>query len=151
MLHFIPFGTKTLEISFGEFTCPHCRVTATYKHKERRKRFLLLGIMPILGSSAGEYVECQRCRQQFTMDVLRGKIPPDIEQMIATLQEKLSGGTSIQEAESRLLESGFEPALVKRYVNVAAGIFPKKCPRCALTFRNDVVKCHKCGHVLPCR
>jgi len=145
----IPVRPKTQDVSFGEFVCPHCKETTSYKHKERVKRLLLFCFVPVTIGTIGEYVECQRCRQRYNLDILRGKIAPDIEQMLAALQKKLSEGTSIQEAESRLLESGFEMPLVKRYVGIASGIFHKKCPRCILTFRNDVIKCHKCGQVLP--
>ena len=140
---------KTLEVSFGEFTCPHCKTTTTYKHMEIVKRAWVFRVMPIDAETLGEYVECQRCHKRFTMEILREKIAPDIRQMLVALQQKLSTGTSIQEAESSLLEAGFELNLVKRYVSIAAGISHKKCPRCILTFRNDVAKCHKCGHVLP--
>src|ERR1039457_5741895 len=144
----IPARPKLLEVSFGEFVCPHCKVTTAYKHKELVKRTLIF-CLPVLGETIEEYIECQSCQKHFTLDILREKIAPDIKQMLAVLQQKLSEGTSLKEAESQLLESGFEMTMVKHYVSVAAGINHKKCPRCELTFRSAVIKCHKCGQVLP--
>jgi hypothetical protein len=149
MLVAIPIHPKTLEVSFGEFVCPACKVKTAYKHKEKVKRLLLFFLVPIQGGTISEYVECQQCGERFPLGVLRGKIAPDAEQMLAALQQKLLEGTAIQEAESQLLEAGFEKVMVKRYVSVAAGINLKKCVRCELTFRGDVLKCHKCGLALP--
>lgn len=147
-----PFGsytTKTLDVSFGEFLCPHCKATTTYKHKERVKIHRSYMFLTVIGDTLEEYVECLCCKNRYMLDILREKIAPQSGQMLATLRQKLEEGASIQETESKLLESGFEMAMVKRYVSVAAGINLKKCLPCGLTYRGEVTKCRKCGHMLP--
>ena len=144
----LPVREKILEISFGEFMCPHCGVQTKYKHMERAKVERVHGIC-VTTETIAEYVECQRCKQRYRMDVLRQGMPTDIAQMIEGLRGRLCDGLALQDAERQLLDAGFEFALVKRYVSVAAGINFKKCAPCALTYRAEVMKCSKCGHVLP--
>jgi len=144
----IPLPAKTVEVSYGQFSCPHCGRLTTYKHKERVKRRAFLFIT-FLGDTIGEYIECQGCRNRFTLDVLRTGLSTDIQGIIASLKEKLSSGLSIEEVQENLLGSGIDLPTVKRYVSVAAGILHKRCPRCNLRFIDDVHKCHKCGHLLP--
>ena len=148
MEHGLPVPPKTLEVSFGEFVCPTCRRTTTYKHKEQAER-RLFHLIPFLGRTLKEYVECQTCMQKFTMDVLRTGLSQDVEQILGALKEKLSSGTSLEEAQTFLTDKGLDARTVKRYVSVAAGIALKHCRRCHLTFRDGVLKCHKCGDPLP--
>ena len=146
----IPMSPKTLDVSHGEFVCPHCKVTTPYKHRENVKRRRIFFIT-FLGETLSEFVECQRCKRRYTLDVLRTGLSPDDMQMLKALQQKLTDGMAIQEAEAQLQASGFEAAMVKRYVGVATGINHKKCVPCGLTYRAEVLKCHKCGHVLPAK
>lgn len=149
IMHSIPIPPKTVEVSYGEFTCPKCEKRTSYKHKERVRRQLVFFVVPFLGDTIAEYVECQSCRQKFPLDVLRTGISTDIQQILGAIKDKLMLGISIQEAESLLLDSGIDLPTVKRYVSVAAGIAHKKCERCHLTFVDSVPKCNKCGNALP--
>ena len=106
-------------------------------------------VVPFLGETLSEYVECQGCRQKFSLDVLRTGISTDVQQILGAIKDKLALGISIQEAEELLLDSGIDLPTVKRYVSVAAGIAHRKCPRCQLTFVDSVPKCNKCGNALP--
>jgi transposase-like protein len=144
----VPIPAKTMEVSYGEFVCPHCKRTTTYKHKERVQR-RLINLISFLGETLNEYVECQTCRKRFSMEVLRSGLPQDARQILDALQTKLLAGASIEETEAALIASGIDLRTAKRYVGVAAGIGHKHCPPCGLTFREEVIKCRKCGHVLP--
>lgn len=150
MLGYFRASPKVVEVSHGEFVCPHCRRTTAFKHKEHVRRGFFL-FVPFLGDTIAEYVECQICRQRFPLDVLRSKLSPDVAQVLDNLKAKLQSGTSIEEAESLLIKAGIDLPTVGRCVSVAAGIGHKQCPRCNLTFRDEVLKCHKCGHVLPAK
>ena len=35
---FLKVPPQTLEVSFGQFFCPHCREKTAYKHKEKVQR-----------------------------------------------------------------------------------------------------------------
>jgi hypothetical protein len=96
-----------------------------------------------------EYIECQSCHQHLPLTVLRSGLSEDDRLMLEALKDKFLSGISIEEAQSTLLTSGVDLPTVSRFVSVAAGIAHKLCPRCHLAFRDEVIKCHKCGHVLP--
>lgn len=142
------FRSKIVEISRGEFACPKCRSPVPYRRKERVERSFF-HLVPILGDTLEEYIECQTCRQRFPLSVLRVKLPESTEKLIEGLKEKLSAGLSIEEAESSLGEAGMKIGDVKQYISVAAGIGRKRCPECNLTYRKNVLNCRKCSHGLP--
>ena len=146
----IPIPPKKIDVSHGEFPCPGCKQQTTFKHIQRVTRHLV-HLIPVLGDVIEEYVECQKCRQKYSTDILRTGLSGDIKQVLDSLKDKLLSGKAIQEVEATLLQSGIDAAHVKRYVSVAAGISHKHCPNCQLTYRDEVMKCHKCGHVLPPR
>jgi hypothetical protein len=127
--------------------CPRCERRTRYTHKERVRRRLVF-FLPFLGDTIAEYIECQSCHQHLPLSVLRSGLSADDRQMLDALKDRLVSGTSIEEAQSILLASGVDLPTVTRYVSVAAGIGHKVCSRCNLTFRDEVIKCHKCGHVL---
>ena len=138
---------KTIDVSYGQFICSQCQRNTPYKHKERVQRRFVFFFVPILGDTIAEYIECQVCRSRFPLDVLRSGLSPDIVQILEAIKDKLKSGISTEEAEATLIRAGIDAGTVQRYVTVAAGIGLKRCPRCSLTFRGDVPKCHKCGHV----
>jgi hypothetical protein len=141
-------GSKTVEVSFGEFHCPKCQRLSTYKHKEEveKKRFLFISF---LGAALSEYLECQACKTRYSLEILRTGVSSDARQILDAIKGKLESGVSLQEAEGQLLDSGIDAGSVKRYVSVAAGIAHRKCLRCELTYIASVHKCHKCGASLP--
>lgn len=139
---------KTVIVSHGDFPCPNCRRVVGYKHKQRFQRRLMI-FVPFLGDMIEEYIECQVCRAKHPLGVLRSGLDPEVAQILEALKEKLGSGTSIEEVESQLSNSGIDPSTVKRYVSVAAGIGLKRCPNCNLRFKGSVTKCHRCSQVLP--
>jgi hypothetical protein len=79
---------------------------------------------------------------------LRIGLSTDAQRILSSLTEQLKSGISIEEMQSKLLDSGIELKMVKRYVSVAAGISHKQCSQCNRTYRSDVIKCPKCSRVL---
>ncbi len=68
----IIFGTRgvTYSAGSGDFHCPECRSTLQYSHK-RVRRFFTLYFIPLIPLDLhGEYIECQRCRGTYRLDVL---------------------------------------------------------------------------------
>lgn len=58
----------TYKRGVGDFYCPRCKQQQTYQQK-RVRRFLTLYFIPIIPLDLiGEHVQCQRCRQQYTID-----------------------------------------------------------------------------------
>lgn len=68
----IIFGTRGVKstIKSGYFNCPQCEDSTGFKHKKVTKFFTLYFIPLIPLGSAGEYVECGRCKGTFIPRVL---------------------------------------------------------------------------------
>jgi len=68
----IIFGTRGVTYSKGkgEFHCPQCGSHSPYDHKRVRRFFTLYFIPLIPLDQLGEYVECQRCRNTWNLEVL---------------------------------------------------------------------------------
>jgi uncharacterized tellurite resistance protein B-like protein len=68
----IIFGTRgvTGTVRRGEFHCPECGCRRPYAHKRVRRFFTLYFIPLIPLDKLSEYVECQRCRTSFKLEVL---------------------------------------------------------------------------------
>lgn len=69
----IIFGTRgiTSTLKEGTFSCPQCESNQAYRHRQVRKFFTLYFIPLIPLDTAGDYVECQRCKGTFVSRVLR--------------------------------------------------------------------------------
>lgn len=146
---FLPSRPKIPEVSQGDFICPQCRERTHYKHMEwvECRRFFF--VITFLGDTLEQYVECQRCKGKFSVETLRGEIPADQSQILNELQARLRTGTAIEHIEQDLLKAGIDLVIVRRYVSVAVGISRKRCPQGHLSYHHSVIKCTKCGHVLP--
>ncbi len=60
----------TYKRGVGDFYCPGCKRQQMYQQK-RVRRFLTLYFIPVIPLDLiGEHVQCQSCRQQFTVDSL---------------------------------------------------------------------------------
>lgn len=71
----IIYGTKgiTYKVEEGKFYCPSCGSNnpLTYAHK-RVRRFFTLYFIPIIPLNvAGEYIECLKCQNTFSLEVLK--------------------------------------------------------------------------------
>ena len=68
----IIFGTRGVKstIKSGDFHCPQCEQNQPYRHRKVTKFFTLYFIPIIPLGSAGEYVECSRCKGTFIPRVL---------------------------------------------------------------------------------
>lgn len=68
----IIFGTRGVTYSKGnsDFHCPTCSAQEAYKHKRIRRFFTLYFIPVIPLDMVGEYVECQKCKGTYKLDVL---------------------------------------------------------------------------------
>lgn len=66
------FGTTTLNLKrdAGFFYCPICRDQAEYR-KRLAKQFFTLYFIPLIPiGNLGEFIQCDRCRHQFDLDIL---------------------------------------------------------------------------------
>src|SRR3954464_3087245 len=94
------FRSRAGVIGRGTFLCPHCGVDRSYSHKRMRRWFTLFFIPVIPLNVAGEFVECDTCRQGFKMIVLNTPTT-------ATLQTELAW--AIREARAPLPRVGRTP------------------------------------------
>jgi len=68
----IIYGTRgvTYSKADGDFHCPQCGGNIPYKHKRVRRFFTLYFIPVIPLDLRGEYIECQKCRGTYRLEVL---------------------------------------------------------------------------------
>lgn len=69
----IVYGTYGITYSKGQpgqFHCPHCAVTQSYRHRRVRRFFHIFFIPLIPLTLAGEYVECSQCKGTYKLEVL---------------------------------------------------------------------------------
>ena len=81
MLLFIIFGTRGLSFGkeTGQFHCPGCRTDSTYRRKVQRRFFTLYFIPLIPLDKMAEYIECERCKGTFSLEVL--ELAPSTQQV----------------------------------------------------------------------
>lgn len=76
---FIIFGTRgiTMKSLSGTFHCPNCGSHAPFEQKNIRRFFTLFFTPVIPLDKITSFVECQRCRGQFHVDVMNQNLGPD--------------------------------------------------------------------------
>ncbi len=77
------FGTKGGEKNRGQgvFHCPQCRSDQRYLHKEIVRKGHVYFIPLVNLGSVGEFIECQQCGGQFTIEVLNLPTRENIDHM----------------------------------------------------------------------
>lgn len=86
----ILFGTRniTYKKDKGSFYCPHCRETLGY-HKKRIRQFFSLFFIPLIPLKLiAEFIECNKCKSTFTLEVLKLK-PEDFNKEV--VDEEING------------------------------------------------------------
>jgi hypothetical protein len=148
----IIFGTKVRykTISTGQFYCPQCKTKRDYELRKARNYFALYFIPIIPLGDAGEFVTCLTCGTNFQKDVLAIPLPTNtpLDRFVREAQADLDGGTPIEMARQKLINTGLSRDLVEQVIGQAAGPDRKRCFADNLTYRSTVQRCAQCGAVL---
>jgi hypothetical protein len=141
-------STDTVSVGSGNFYCPHCCAFTKYSVQEVRQTSHVYFIKLGGGTAVGEHVECERCRKQFTQEVLK-YVPPDPQAALRVLTRRnLIEGVSVAVVEDRLKEGGFEPGQAAALVNETCGGKFRKC-ECGRRYHPAVMTCKECDLTLP--
>ena len=151
----IIFGTKVRykTIATGQFYCPQCKAKRDYEQRKARNYFALYFIPLIPLGDASEFVTCLTCGTNFQQDVLSIPIPTNtpLDRFVREAQVDLDGGTPIEMARQKLINTGLNRDLVEQVIGQAAGLDRKRCPADNLTYRSSVQRCAQCGAALEMR
>lgn len=76
----IIFGTRgvTYKKESGDFHCPGCSDKTAYKHKRVRRFFTLYFIPLVPLDLLGEFVECEKCKDTYKLEIL--EFDPETQQ-----------------------------------------------------------------------
>ena len=148
----IIFGNKVRykTVGIGQFYCPQCKMQRDYELHQARNWFAMYFIPVFPLNQIGEFVTCQTCRTDFQQDVLSMPIPPNtpLDRFAREAQADLDGGTPIEMARQKLINTGLSRDLVEHVIAQAAGPDRKHCPDDHLTYRSTVQRCAQCGALL---
>ena len=87
----ILFGTHAVPSTFstGEFFCPHCEKRTSYEHKMLRKYFHVWYIPLIPLEFVGGYIECKKCGNTFSLEVISYNPKEETERFYADFKRIL--------------------------------------------------------------
>ncbi len=87
----IIFGTRGVKSTkaTGNFNCPQCETSRSYRHRKVTQFFTLYFIPLIPLGSKGEYVECNHCKGTFITRVLNSSSTPDKQAFMAMYEQAI--------------------------------------------------------------
>jgi zinc-ribbon family len=134
----------------GEFYCPRCNETRTYKHKRLQRYFTLYFIPLFATSTIVEWVECLHCGQQFKPDILNEVVPTPEVRLARHIARSLQQGASVEAAVQWLMNAGMDN---ERALNEAQGIVDHlggryTCPGCNVNHLRSIKVCPNCGRAI---
>ena len=143
----IIWGTRRREkeLATGQFYCPQCQTTRTYKHKSAGMYFTLYFIPLFQVKKLGEYVVCQTCNQAYKPEVLSYKAPTAAEKLMRAVRGELENGLPLHMLQQKLIASGVEQATATQAIEAASAGAQVKCPKCGFTYYKTVKLCANCG------
>jgi hypothetical protein len=145
----IIFGNKVRykTISTGQFYCPQCKTRRDYELREARNWFAMYFIPVVPLNRLGQVVTCLTCGMNFAQDVLAMPIPSNtpLDRFAREARADMDGGTPIEMARQKLINTGLNRDLVDQVIAQAAGLNRKHCPADNLTYRSTVQRCAQCG------
>ena len=146
----IIFGTRTRKktVESGDFYCPNCNDSRPYEKKEIAQYFALFFIPLFKMEDLGHYIECQKCKKQFSDAVLNDKPPSPLDQLVEIVRRDLDSGTPIEMARQKLANRNVEPKIAEQALKTAIGTGHYICPNCTYTYRKTVKQCTNCGSQL---
>ncbi len=148
MLILVGSRGREVEVGSGTFHCPVCDVQRPYKHRRVGRYFTLYFIPLFQIQKLAEYVECQACHHVFPLEVLHKKSFPDPRRILAEVGRDLESGMTIQQVQTKLMNTGLREDVASKVIEVTAGSQRKVCPRCGSLYAESARFCVKCGSPL---
>ena len=132
----------------GWFFCPQCQDDRAYVHT-RLDRHLSLYFIPLLKvAKLGECVLCLDCQQRFRVSILQQRPPSPAERLRDGVRVELQGGTPLEMARRKLMNSGVDEAAANAIVRAGAGRQVRLCQPCNASYVASVTQCSLCGQEL---
>jgi hypothetical protein len=128
----------------GSFLCPNCRRDRFCTYRSIESRFHLFFVPLFRLDEVTEYVKCRDCRHCFTLPLMLPFLPRG-GYLASDLRVELRSGASIERVERRLVESGVDRETARSVIRGMVGERLRSCPRCQLTYQENVVACWECG------
>ncbi len=148
----IIFGNKVRykTLATGQFYCPQCKAKRDYELRQARNWFSIYFIPIFPLNQLGEVVTCLTCGTNFPREVLSVAAPSNgpLDRMMREAQADMDGGTPVEMARQKLINTGLSRELVDQVIAQAAGTERKHCPNDNLTYRTSVQRCAQCGALL---
>jgi zinc-ribbon family len=146
----IIWGSRGREkvLGSGQFYCPQCNTTRSYKHKRLAKYFTLYFIPLFQTEDLGEYVQCDHCKQTYKPEVLTYKPLSPAEQLLLGVRRQLEAGMPVHMLHKKLTAGGLEEAEAAQIVDIATDGKQKTCARCGFAYLDTVTTCANCGEPL---
>lgn len=143
----IIWGTRRREkdVATGQFYCPKCETTRTYKHKSAGMYFTIYFIPLFQVKKLGEYVVCQTCNQAYKPEVLTYKAPTAAEKLLHITLTELKSGLPFHMVQQKLIAGGVEPTAAIKVIEAASAGTNIKCPKCGFTYLTGIQLCTNCG------
>ena len=129
----------------GRFYCPHCvKLDVAYQHQSAREWFTLyfIPVFPIGGHK--EYIECLKCKNTYTTEVLELKPPSDDDLFVRDCYDRLQQGDSLEDVEAALVKSGRTGAQALELVDELTQGKVRQCDRCEVHYLKTVKRCRAC-------
>lgn len=143
-------GSKIREIQLGEgtFHCLKCEAQAPYVRKRFVKYFAVCSVPVAQTEQLEEFIVCSRCHTRFGIDAITQTPPSHADRILSFVYEELEGGTPLEMAYRRMIQSGVDEKLAQRVMSVAASSCTAKCTRCRFHYISGLNRCFRCGSTL---
>ena len=139
---------KAKKISEGIFFCPYCRKETTYSLINLGKYFTLYFIPIFETEKLSEYIECQRCKNHYSKEILNNNVDGSFVKLISSITDSLSNGIPVQLMVKQLTDNGIDEKTSKEIVLFSLGNSILECPDCGYFYSGKVSHCSMCGSLL---
>lgn len=139
---------RETELARGRFFCPGCQEECEYVHKKVDNDFTVYFIPVYRKETLGESIECRRCHQTYTKDVLSYRPVSRSDGLLFSVCRDLESGTPIEMVKRKLMNSGVDQDAIERTMPVATGGMTRSCSTCDLTYVQEIDRCANCGAAL---
>ena len=91
-----------------------------------------------------EYIECLKCKNTYTTEVLELKPPSDDDLFVRDCYDRLQQGDSLEDVEEALVKNGRTGAQALELVDEMTQGKVRQCDRCELHYLKTVKRCRAC-------
>ncbi|HEY3288665.1 MAG TPA: zinc-ribbon domain-containing protein [Anaerolineae bacterium] len=136
---------REVDAGTGEFYCPACGDMRPYKRR-RIGRYFTVYFLPVFQiEKLAEWLQCDVCMNQFPVEVLQRKPPPNPQRILEEVKKDLDSGMSVQQIQIKLVNSGLHVDLMHKVIDVVIGDRRMTCPKCSYEYLDSATFCSNCG------